>query len=302
MVDASFSVHVPATTANLGPGFDCLGLALDLWNKITFSFKDKQPLITINGEGKGELKEDESNLIIKTAMQMAHIHGLSLPKNLHISCHNNIPISSGLGSSASAVIAGLVGAREILGIDINDDALLQTASLIEEHADNVSACLFGGLVLVGNEKGGIASYKLKMKPLTAVIVVPSFSLSTETARKVLPKQIPFNNSVDNIYRAVKLVSILEHGNYEQLETAMSDNLHQNYRWPLLPGAQKAMQSAIDAGAYGSCLSGAGPSVFAFSNQEKTQKIGNAMLQAYREVGLQARIFSLHCPAKSYYLS
>jgi homoserine kinase len=302
MGNKSFSVHVPATTANLGPGFDCLGLALDLWNTITFTCVKNQPLISIEGEGKGVLKEDESNLIIRTAKQLAASYGLSLPKNLHINCQNNIPTSSGLGSSASAVIAGLAGAREMLGLDIKDDALLQTAAQIEGHADNVSACLYGGLTLTGNEKGKFISNKLDMQPLTAIIVVPNFSLSTEAARKILPTQVPLRDSADNIYRAVKLVQILEVGKYDQLKSVMSDNLHQNYRLPHLPGAQEAMQSANDAGAYGSCLSGAGPSVIAFSNLENIKNIGDVMLQAYREIDLQARLFPLQCPAKGYYLS
>ena len=302
MGNVPFSVHVPATTANLGPGFDCLGLALDLWNTISFTCEEAQPLITIGGEGKGILQEDESNLIIKTARQLATTHNKPLPKNLHIRCQNNIPVSSGLGSSASAVVAGLAGARKLLNLDLNNDALLQVAAQIEGHADNVSACLYGGLTLAGFENGEFVSNELVMKPLTAIIAVPNSSLSTESARKILPTHISFKDAAANIYQTVRLVKVLEFGDSDQLRTVMMDNLHQKYRFPHLPGAQQAMHAAINAGALGSCLSGAGPSIIAFSNHENIQNIEESMQQAYRENGLCARVFSLKCPAKSFYLS
>jgi len=125
MSENSFTVHIPATTANLGPGFDCLGLALDLWNTVTFSHIDGSSVIAIEGEGKGTLPEDETNLVFQSANQLAKTYGKSLPENLSIFCRNNIPVASGLGSSASAVISGLIGAKSILNIDISNHELLQ---------------------------------------------------------------------------------------------------------------------------------------------------------------------------------
>jgi homoserine kinase len=301
MVEIPFTVHVPATTANLGPGFDCLGLTLDLWNTITFSQKRHPSSVTIIGEGKGTLPENESNLILRTANQLAHAHGLSLPEDMQIHCQNNIPIASGLGSSAGAVIGGLVGARKLLGIDISDHELLQSAAQIEGHADNAAACLFGGFILVGNDKGHISVTHLEMQPLTAVVVTPEFSLSTKAARKALPAVVQLSDAVFNINRTVELVQILKKGNYECLKTAMRDRLHQDYRLPLLPGSKIAMRAAIDAGAYGTCLSGAGPSVIAFSNQENAQTVSDALQAAYKEAALPSQTFVLSCPSKGCFI-
>jgi len=229
-------------------------------------------------------------------------NGLSLPEDLHIHCQNNIPIASGLGSSASAVISGLVGARKILNLNISDQKLIQTAAQIEGHADNASACLYGGFILVGNDNGLITINQLQMKSIIAVVAVPEFSFSTELARKVLPEVVQINDAVFNIQRTVELVHILEKGNFELLNTAMQDRLHQDHRLPLLPGSKAAMQSAIDTGAYGVCLSGAGPSVIAFTNQENAQAIGNAMINAYKDIALPARSYILSCPANSYFLT
>lgn len=302
MIETSFTIHVPATTANLGPGFDCLGLSLDLWNTITISQVDQPLTVTINGEGKGTLPEDDSNLILRAARQLAHAHDLSLPENLHIHCQNQIPISSGLGSSASAIIGGLVGARKLLELNISDLDILQTAAQIEGHADNTSACLFGGLILVGSDKSQIFVTHLNMKPITAVVAVPDFPLSTEAARNALPDLIPLRDAVFNINRTVELVNILEKGNYARLESAMHDQVHQVYRMPLLPGSEIAVRAAIDAGAFGACLSGAGPSVIAFSNQENSKAVGEAMQMAYKEVNLPSRSFTFMSPSQGCFIT
>ena len=302
MVENSFMVHIPATTANLGPGFDCLGLALDLWNTITFSFIDAPYPIAIEGEGKSILPKDETNLIFQSANQLANAHGKMLPENLHISCQNNIPVTSGLGSSAAAVIGGLVGAKIILNINISDNEILQTAAQIEGHADNAAACLLGGLVLVRSEKGALHITHQEIQPITAVVAIPDYSLSTETAREVLPDKVRLEDAVFNISRTVELVQIFQKGNYESLNEAMSDKLHQVYRLPLLPGAEQAMQAALNTGAYGTSLSGAGPSVIAFTTQELAQAVGNAMRLAYQQKPISARIFTLGCPVKGSFIT
>lgn len=302
MVENSFMVHIPATTANLGPGFDCLGLALDLWNTITFSFIDAPFPIAIEGEGKGLLPEDKTNLIFQSAKQLANAHGELLPDKLHISCQNNIPVASGLGSSAAAVIGGLVGAKKILNIDISDLELLQTAAQIEGHADNAAACLLGGLVLVRSENDALHITHLEIQPITAVVAIPDYSLSTKIAREVLPDKVHLEDAVFNISRTVELVQILQKENYESLKEAMGDKLHQDYRLPLLPGAEHAMQAALNAGAYGTSLSGAGPSVIAFTTQKLAQAVGNAMRSAYQQIPIPARIFSHGCPVKGSFIT
>ena len=295
-------VHIPATTANLGPGFDCLGLALDLWNTVTFSLIDAPSIIAIEGEGKGILPEDETNLIFQSANQLANAHGKLLPEKLHISCQNNIPVASGLGSSAGAVISGLVGAKRILNIDISDHELLQTAARIEGHADNAAACFFGGLILVRTENDTLHTTHLEIQPITAVVSIPEYSVSTKAARKVLPEKVHLDDAVFNISRTVELVQVFQEGNYESLKETMSDKLHQVYRLPLLPGAKQAMQAALNIGAYGTSLSGAGPSVIAFTTQKMAQAVGDAMRSAYRQNSISARVFILGCPTKGYFIT
>ena len=297
----SFTVHIPATTANLGPGFDCLGLALDLWNTVTFSLSDAPSPIAIKGEGKGMLPEDKTNLVFQSANQLANAHGKLLPEKLHISCQNNIPIASGLGSSAGAIITGLVGAKRILNIDISNHGILQTAVQIEGHADNAAACLLGGLVLVWAENDTLHTTHREMQPLTAVVAIPDYSLSTKAAREVLPEKVTLEDAVFNISRTVQLVQVFKEGNYESLKETMSDKLHQVYRLPLLPGAENAMQAALNTGAYGTSLSGAGPSVIAFTTQELAQAVGQAMRSAYQQTSISSRIFTLGCPAKGCYI-
>ena len=297
-----FVVHVPATTANLGPGFDCLGLAFDLWNTVTFSLIDAQSPIAIEGEGKGMLPEDETNLIFQSASQLANAHGKLLPEKLHISCRNNIPVASGLGSSAGAVISGLVGAKRILQLDISDHEILQTAAQIEGHADNAAACLLGGLVLVRAENDTLHTSHWEIKPITAVVAIPENSLSTKAAREVLPEKVHLEDAVFNISRAVELVQVLQEGNYESLKETMMDKLHQVYRLPLLPGAENAMQAALNMGAYGSSLSGAGPSVIAFTTQKLARAVGDAMRSAYQQTSISARVLTLGCPVKGCFIT
>jgi homoserine kinase len=299
MDNNSFTIHIPATTANLGPGFDCLGLALDLWNTVTFSQIGGPFCLAVEGEGKNALPEDETNLIFQSANRLANAYGKSLPGNLHIICRNNIPITSGLGSSASAVICGLVGAKYILNIDISNHELLKIAAQIEGHADNAAACFFGGLVLVRSEINALHIIHRDIQPITAVVAVPDYSLSTKAAREVLPEKVRFEDAVHNISRTAELMQIFQDGNYESLRETMKDKLHQVYRLPLLPGAEYAMQTALLAGAFGSSLSGAGPSVIAFTTQKLAKAVGDAMQSAYQQASISSRIFTLGCPVGGY---
>jgi homoserine kinase len=302
MSEKSFIVNIPATTANLGPGFDCLGLALDLWNTVTFSLIDAPSLIAIEREGKGILPEDETNLIFQSASQLANAHGKLLPEKLHISCRNNIPVASGLGSSAGAVICGLVGAKRILQLDISDHEILQTAAQIEGHADNAAACLLGGLVLVRSENNTLHFTHREIQPITAVVAIPEYSHSTKAAREVLPEKVLLEDAVFNISHTVELVQVFQEGNYESLKETMSDKLHQVYRLPLLPGAEHAMQAALNMGAYGSSLSGAGPSVIAFTTQKLARAVGDTMRSAYQQTSISARVLTLGCPAKGCFIT
>jgi homoserine kinase len=293
----SFTVHVPATTANLGPGFDCLGLALDLWNHVSFTIGDFPFSLNINGQGEGTLPENESNLIMRSAKRFALANERNLPAEFRIDCQNNIPIASGLGSSAGAAVCGIAGAAKLLDIDINMYNLLQLATEIEGHADNAAACIFGGLVVVRNQNGIIKHSQYAIQPITAAVAIPDYSMSTKKAREVLPEQILLKDAVMNIAHSIELVQSLIQGDFDRLRENMVDNLHQKYRLPLLPGAAESIQSALKAEAYGACISGAGPGIVAFTSREKSKSVGEAMQSAYQEKGISSQIFILEMPAK-----
>lgn len=276
----SIHVRVPATTANLGPGYDCLGLALDIWNEIEISMSGKALSIEIEGEGADLLPKDSTNLIYRCMETLTDYMSIPLPDGLHIKCINRIPVSSGLGSSAAAVIAGLLGAKALLDIPICDLELLKLALAYEGHADNISACLLGGLVLSVLSDDILVTKKISIKPLYAVIILPDIKISTFQARSILPDTIALKDGIFNLARVGLLVNSLQEGNYDQLNIAMQDRLHQPFRYGLFPGAEEAISGAMEAGAYGAALSGAGPSVIAFTNKNNINKIAKVIQRKF----------------------
>lgn len=286
----SVNVKVPATTANLGPGYDCLALSLDIWNEIEFSISGSTLTIKIEGEGAELLPRDSTNLIFKCMESIAKQTSTVLPQGLHIKCNNNIPVSSGLGSSAAAVIAGLLGAKALLGLPISDQDLLKLALAHEGHSDNVSACLLGGLVLSTLSDNVLCTKKISIKPLHAVIALPDIKISTHHARSVIPGSIALKDGVFNLARIGLLVTSLQEGNYDCLKIAMQDRLHQPFRYGLIPGAEEAISAALDAGAFGAAISGAGPSVIAFVEKED-QEVSKLFVQAFEKAGISSRIFN-----------
>ena len=285
----SVLVRVPATTANLGPGFDCLGLALDIWNEIEFSVSGDSLSISIEGEGSDSLPKDASNLIYQCMLALSNRASCPLPAGLHIKCRNSIPVSSGLGSSAAAVIAGLLGAKALLNLQIEDQELLKLALPFEGHADNISACLLGGLTISVVTPENLIVKNLSIEPLHVVIALPDIRMSTHQARAALPTSIAMHDAVFNIGSTALTVAALLEGDYENLRIAMQDHLHQPYRFGLIPGAEAAISAALAAGAYGAALSGAGPSVIAFVNQDH-QKVTKNIQRAFESVKTPIRIF------------
>ena len=286
----SVLVRVPATTANLGPGFDCLGLALDIWNEIEFSVHGDTLNISIDGEGSDSLPKDASNLIYQCMEAVSKHASLPMPAGLQIKCRNSIPVSSGLGSSAAAVIAGLLGAKALLNLQIEDQELLKLALPFEGHADNISACLIGGLTISVVTPENLIVKKISIEPLQTVIALPEIRISTHQARAALPTLIPMHDVVFNIGRTALTVAALLEGEYDNLRISMQDRLHQPYRFGLIPGAEAAIAAALAAGAYGAALSGAGPSVIAFVNQDH-QKVTKNIQHAFDSVKTPIKIFT-----------
>lgn len=287
----SVTIRVPATTANLGPGFDCLGLSLDLWNEVSVSIEEQTLNIQIQGEGENDLATDHTNLIYRAFLLVLNKYSITPPEGLTIQCRNRIPVASGLGSSSSAVIAGLLAAKTLYSLEIEDHHLLEIGLELEVHADNMAACLLGGLVIVIQDGNSLITRKLHMKPLQATIALPQIQLRTQRAREVLPEILARHDVVFNIGRTALLISSLLSGDYSKLSTAMQDRIHQPYRLGLIPGAENAVQAALNAGALGSAMSGAGPSLIAF-HAEKDTGISTAMLQAFEKEKIPARIIEL----------
>ena len=290
-------VKVPATTANLGPGFDALGLALDLWNEATFEINPrgcKGVTVTIEGEGAESLPASTENAIVEAALQMFD-RAQQTCDGFCLHCINRVPLASGLGSSSAAMLTGMLGANALLGNPFNDEQVLRFAIEAEGHPDNVAPAMLGGLVasIVHDER--VISIKLPARanrgPIHATVVLPDFDFPTKHARAILPKQVARQDAIYNISRAVMVTEALRTGDLELLGKAMADLLHQPYRIPLIPGAQAAMEAARRAGAAAVALSGAGPSLIAFA-PKREPAIGAAMQHAFESAGLQARIFEL----------
>jgi homoserine kinase len=290
-------VNVPATTANLGPGFDALGLALDLWNEATFEMNPPGGTgfhVTVEGEGAQELPRNQENSIVQAALQVFTRAGEACD-GFRLHCLNRIPLGSGLGSSSAAVLAGMLGANALLGTRFTDEELLTFAIEAEGHPDNVAPAMLGGLVASIVDEGRALPVKLVFfndsRPFHITIALPDFDFPTKQARAILPKTVDRSDAIYNIGRAVMVTEALRSGNLTLLGQAMRDRLHQPQRLKLIPGAQEATQAARSAGAEAVALSGAGPSLIAFTSTRNAD-VGIKMTQAFQSAGLTARIFEL----------
>lgn len=292
-----FTIKVPATSANLGPGFDALGLALDLWNQTTIT-PANEFAVHVTGEGAGKLTSGKNNLIVRAAQRLAEHAGKPLPP-FHAECVNQIPLSSGMGSSSAAIITGLMAGNALLENPFSREEILNLACDMEGHPDNVASAMMGGLVVSTMERGEVIARKIHIMgeqgghagpPLRITIVLPDFYLPTKQARAALPKKVSMKNAIHNISRTALVVEALRNGDLDLLGKVMTDKLHQPYRLRLIPGAASAMEAAKDAGASAVALSGAGPSVIAFSTGEAD--VRESMKRAYEAAGVEAQVFRL----------
>ncbi len=261
------TVSVPASSANLGPGYDSLALALDLRDVITAQLTgDNQVEVSVTGIGSENLPKDESHLIAQTIIQTAKQLGVEIG-GFKLTCANAIPQGRGLGSSAAAIVAGLILTRELTGLEISDDYILQEATKIEGHPDNVSACLMGGLTISWETQEGQANTRaMNVNPAIVPIVgIPDAELSTEKARELIPTQIAHVDAVFNSARTALLVAALV-ADPSSLLDATADRLHQQYRRSAYPESMKLVDLLREKGI-AACISGAGPSVLALATAE-----------------------------------
>lgn len=261
------TVSVPATIANLGPGYDSLGLALELRDTVTAELTDNgEVLVEISGFGAQTLPTDATHLIAKTIFETSKKLGKEI-SGLKLTCENNIPQGRGLGSSAAAIVAGLLLARELTGAQVEDDFIVQEASNIEGHPDNVAACFMGGLTISWETADGeVNTRAMNVNPAVIPIVgIPDSELSTEHARGLIPEQIPHVDAVFNSARTALLVTALVADTTSLLD-ATEDRLHQEYRRPAYPESMKLVDLLREKGI-AACISGAGPTVLALATEE-----------------------------------
>lgn len=293
-------IRVPATSANLGPGFDAMGIALDLWN--TFELREDPSVqgiaVETHGEGAGVLANDSGHLVVRTMVEELQMHAPFDVRsvNCRIVCTNAVPVGSGLGSSSTATLAGLMLARHLaepasLQSEAGRQRILARACEIEGHGDNVAPALLGGLVVVAIRDGQPVAERIATAPLTVTVCVPQVHFLTSHARSVLPTSYSRADAVFNIGRAALVVEALRRGDLALLARVMEDRIHEPYRLPAIPGAVQARQAALAAGATAVAMSGAGPGLIAFSHDRHPQ-IGEAMVQTFAEFGLIARAWTL----------
>jgi homoserine kinase len=265
-VEGAVRVTVPATSANLGPGFDALGLALSLRDELTAEVTGSGLDIEVSGEGADAVPLDESHLVVRSMRAAFDVLGHQ-PDGLRLRCTNNIPHARGLGSSSAAIVAGLSLARALVpggSLVMDDDAVFRLAADIEGHPDNVAPAFYGGFVISGQEDGRFFAARSSVDPrVSAVVFVPPTGVETKVARGLLPATVPHADAAANSGRTALLVAALA-GQPELLLTATRDYLHQDYREPAMP-ASLALIKALRADGIAAIVSGGGPTVLAFTD-------------------------------------
>ncbi len=281
---------IPASTANLGAGFDCLALALSLRNTVELSEIPAGLQIEIEGEGAETLPRDERNLIARAA-EVVFTRAGRRPPGLRLRAVNAIPLASGMGSSAAAIVGGLAAANALVEANLGREEILRLAAQMEGHADNAAAALWGGLTLVSADESGVQVRRLTTPPITVVIALPEIQLSTEQARAVLPRQVPLKDAVFNMSHALFTVQALTTGDEALLRWAVADRLHQPFRSKMIKGYTRVERAALEAGASAVALSGAGPALIAFASAGHRQ-IAETLRLAFADAGVRCRTFVL----------
>ena len=293
-------MRVPATSANLGPGFDALGLALDLFNHLTLSTGPADAL-SATGEGAAELAHCSTTIAHDAAHRVLRALDCDVA-GVQLQMHNAIPLARGLGSSSAAIVGGLLAANAWAqgahGKSLSPRQLLQLATQIEGHPDNVAPALMGGLVAAACEQTGenlsVAAVRVPIETWPQFAVwIPDAQLSTSQARGVLPEFVSRADAIYNLSRSALLVAALATGDFEALREALKDKLHQNQRAPLVPGFEAIVGAAKNAGALGATLSGAGPTILAWIAPDENAEFARASMEASaHRAGIEGRALCL----------
>ncbi|MDU2242119.1 MAG: homoserine kinase [Paenibacillus sp.] len=286
-------VKVPASTANLGPGFDTLGMALNLYSWIEMK-PAASTVFRLHGGNLEGLPTDKSNLVYQVAQSVFAEAGVILPE-LEISMKSDIPLTRGLGSSASAIVGALFAANLLIGEPLSQAKLFDMATALEKHPDNVGASLFGGIITAVWD--GSHADVLRIEPpadLEVLVAIPDFQLSTSKAREALPKQISLQDAVYNVSRTSLLTAALAAGRLDLISAAMRDRLHQPYRASLVPGMARILEEATAHGALGAALSGAGPTLLCLTDRRQgtDDQLESFLLEVLGEQGIAAQTMRL----------
>jgi homoserine kinase len=276
-------VSVPATSANLGPGFDALGLALALHNEVVAEEADRVA-VSVQGEGADRLATDAGNVVARGVRLAYETVGRAF-RGVRLECVNRVPTARGLGSSAAAWVGGLAAGNALLGGPLSRDALLGLAARAEGHPDNVAAAIFGGLTVSCAAGEGVTAIALPVPAaLQWIVLIPDVTSATAEARAVLPASVSRADAVFNVQRVALLLAALQAGRPAALAAALDDRLHQPYRLALFPWMPRVVAAARAAGALGCVLSGAGPALLAVATHGATD-VARAMEGAIRAAGI-----------------
>ena len=298
------SVKGPASSANLGPGFDCLGMALPIYNTITIEetvlpgtgieiniLSEDETIDDLSFEN---IPKDENNLVYK-AIEMLYNSIGQVPSELKINIQTGIPIARGLGSSSAVIVGGLLAANKLLGDPADETALLAIATEVEGHPDNIAPAILGGVVLANQEDDSSLSYcKLNWpEDWDITVCIPDFQLSTEIARSVLPKEVSISDAVFNAKHLAMLIQALNTGDDKLMKLALKDKLHQPYREKLIPGMREIMEVfKHEDGVLGCVLSGAGPSLLVISYKYDLDKIKSTVKEIWEMQNIKSEIRTL----------
>lgn len=303
---STVTITVPATTSNLGPGFDCIGAALTLYNQFKFTRLDPATerlgglLISVTGAEQERVITDENNLVYQSFLKFYQQLGQT-PPPVKIEIELGVPLARGLGSSATAIVGGLVGANQLAGEPLNRMEVMKIAIAMEGHPDNVVPALLGGCCLAAEGGEDVKTWEVCDIPwnstIMPVVAIPDFELSTEEARKVLPTNYSRADAIFNAAHLGLLLRGLETGRGDWLRMALCDRIHQPYRQPLIPGYEAVYSAALSAGAYGLVISGAGPTLLALVDSELAPAVATAMVTAWKEQGIAAQVQSLSLDAQ-----
>ncbi len=288
----SVTIRVPATSANCGPGFDSLGLALTLYNEFSYTISDEEFgfSLDVEGEGKDAFHASGHNMAFASFLQVWNRLTNRQRVGIHVKMWNQVPKSRGLGSSSTAIVAGVTAASILSGANLSKDELLQEANRMEGHPDNVAPAIYGGYTVSFQEEGIAHTLAMIPKmPLQFIAVVPDMQLSTHLAREAIPAMIAHQDAVFNASRTALLTAALLENNPQLLQYALEDKLHQPYRARLIPGLPEVFAAGEAAGAYKCIISGSGSTLLAYASPENDgDAIGRAMTEAFARCGQHAR--------------